>query len=220
MISRKKKPSEKHPDPKWLDAAAKYVLKRDGCCMKCSKNVGDLQAYHRHYHNWGRERAKDLVTLCKDCFTELYTKHPIRCPSCSNLGRVQLLSPKDGEPEDRYQCNTCKISFERDSCPFCYSSSNIKELAADGWHECCGHAFMSGETQAMVKKREETSYYRNLLIGKANKKKNPSPYLDEDPIRHDETASDYKQKWDHSIDDLDADDWEDHASSNVPEDWD
>ena len=51
--------------PEWAERRGR-VIERDMTCVLCDSNK-NLQVHHRSYENIGRERMKDLTTLCERC---------------------------------------------------------------------------------------------------------------------------------------------------------
>jgi len=70
------RPFRDHPNKKHLAAvrAARRLLQRDSngdvYCATCwSVDTQDrpLEAHHRHYNDFGKERVSDIVLICPDC---------------------------------------------------------------------------------------------------------------------------------------------------------
>lgn len=56
--------------PQWAAKRA-ACIERDGCCRGCGAKE-HLQAHHCSYGRLGREKNKDLVTLCRNCHERVH----------------------------------------------------------------------------------------------------------------------------------------------------
>ena len=90
------RPEERHPNPKHWDEVRKKVLKRDGYKCKLCGDDEELHVHHITYENWGKEKKKDLTTLCKEHHKlfhrqnkKLKKKTPA-CPKCNDIHNVVL----------------------------------------------------------------------------------------------------------------------------------
>ena len=90
-----KRPRRDHPNPIYWSKLRKRVLKKQNFeCATCPATAEDyaLDLHHRHYDNFGKEKLKDVVILCRMCHDSITsrlrssrTKEEMRCEPVKSI---------------------------------------------------------------------------------------------------------------------------------------
>lgn len=54
----------------WRQLKQKVAKRRGHKCERCKSSDKPLDLHHEHYKNFGKERQKDVLLLCRECHHE------------------------------------------------------------------------------------------------------------------------------------------------------
>lgn len=59
--------------PEWLWVRNRVLRRDQHCCVLCGSG-SRLNVHHRHYKRTGREKMRDLLTLCRSCHERVHAE--------------------------------------------------------------------------------------------------------------------------------------------------